>query len=344
MSGAPRQVRHIMSEVLLALLPAIAAHWWFFGPGIVIQIGLAILMGALLEAAMLKARGRPVWRSLDDRSMVVAAVLLALCLPPLAPWYVVATGMLFAVVVAKHLYGGLGQNLFNPAMVGFAVVIISFPTELTQWLLPRPLNPQLPDWSASLQAILSGQLPPPLSWDAISQATPLDQARTGRVEGLRLSEVQAHPVFGAFGGVGWGTIALAYAIGGLALIQRRIIPWRIPVTVLGATLVLASLPWLMDADRFLSPWQHLGSGALVMAAFFIATDPVSGCSTPRGQIVFCLGVAAITLAIRQWGAFPDGVAFAILIMNMFAPLLDEQLKPTAYGAGASQSQRKTPPP
>jgi electron transport complex protein RnfD len=331
-------VSTVMTQVLWALVPAVIAHWWFFGPGILIQITLAVVIGGVLEAAMLRLRGRPVWRFLNDRSMVLAAVLLALCLPPLAPWWVVATGMVFAMVIAKHLYGGIGQNLFNPAMVGFAVVIISFPIELTQWLLPRPLNPQLPTLMQSLQAILSGQLPPTLSWDVISQATPLDQARTGRVEGLRLSEVQRHPVFGAFGGVAWAPIALAYAIGGTWLLARGIIHWRIPATILLVTVAISLLPWLADSDRFMSPLHHLTSGALVMAAFFIATDPVSGCSTPRGQVAFCVGVVLITLAIRQWGAFPDGVAFGILMMNMVAPLLDRMLRPSVYG----ERRRPTP--
>ena len=331
MSRTSANVSAVMTQVLWALLPAVLAHWWFFGPSIWVQITLAIGFGALFEGIMLSLRGRPVWRFLNDRTMVVAAVLLALCLPPLAPWWVVATGMLFAIVIAKHLYGGVGQNLFNPAMVGFAVVIISFPTELTQWLLPRPLNPQLPSLMQSLQAILTGQLPATLSWDVISQATPLDQTRTGRVEGLRLSEVQNHPVFGPFGGVGWAPIAFAYLIGGIWLLARGVIHWRIPVTILLATIAISLLPWLFDSDRFLSPLQHLTAGALVMAAFFIATDPVSGCDTPRGQVAFSLGVVAITLAIRQWGAFPDGVAFAILMMNMVAPLLDRYLRPPVYG-------------
>lgn len=331
MSNATVSVTQVMTQVLWALLPAMLAHWWFFGPGILVQITLAIGFGALFEGIMLRLRGRPVWRFLNDRTMVVAAVLLALCLPPLAPWWVAATGMLFAIVIAKHLYGGVGQNIFNPAMVGFAVVIISFPTELTQWLLPRPLNPQLPSLMQSLQAIFTGQLPAALSWDVISQATPLDQTRTGRVEGLRLSEVQSDPVFGAFGGVGWAPIAFAYLIGGIWLLARGVIHWRIPVTILLATVVIALLPWLFDSDRFLSPLQHLTAGALVMAAFFIATDPVSGCDTPRGQVAFCVGVVVITLAIRQWGAFPDGVAFAILMMNMLAPLLDRYLRPPVYG-------------
>lgn len=335
-AGAPHQppnstVAGMMQQVLFALVPAIAAHWWYFGPGILFQIVLACGFAVLFEAVMVRARGRSVSMALSDYSAVVTGVLFALCLPPLAPWWIAATGMLFGIVIAKHLYGGLGYNLFNPAMVAFAAVIIAFPLELSQWLAPRQLSVGLPGLLETLQAIATGQVPASLDWDAISQATPLDLLRAGVGENLLVTEIRSDPVFGDFGGLGWEWIANWYAIGGLWLIYRRVISWHVPVAVLATTIVLSTPLWLLGPDIHPSPPQHIFSGALVIAAFFIATDPVSGASTLRGKLLFGAGVAVITLAIRRFGAYPDGVAFAVLLMNMFVPLIDRYTRPRAYG-------------
>ncbi len=336
LAGAPhlpprRTVGDIMRDVLYAMVPAVIAHVWFFGWGIVFQIALTIAFGLVLEMLMLRARGRPLKPFINDYSVVVTAVLLALCLPPLAPWWIAATGMLFAVVIAKHLFGGLGYNLFNPAMVGFAAVIVAFPGELSNWLAPRALSPGLPTPGETLTAIFTGRLPEHLSWDAISQATPLEALRTGVQEGRLVSEIHSEPIFGDFGGRGWEWIANFYLLGGLWLIYRRVISWHVPVAVL-ATVIVVSLPlWLLAPDAHPSPLQHVFSGALVIAAFFIATDPVSGSATLRGRLIFGAGVAILTLAIRRFGAYPDGVAFAILLMNMLVPLIDRYTVPRAYG-------------
>ena len=336
LAGAPHQapstsVSGLMQQVLLALLPAVLAHVWFFGWGIVVQISLAVCFGLIFEWLMLRARRRPVGLFLGDYSVVVTAVLFALCLPPLAPWWVAATGMLFAVVIAKHLYGGLGYNLFNPAMVGFAAVIITFPLELSQWLLPRAIGPGLPSLGETVQAVLSGRAPASLDWNAVTGATPLDLLRSGAQQGLLVPEIREQAVFGSFGGRGWGWIALAYAAGGLWLLQRRVISWHVPLAVLLTTLIVSTPAWLFGPDIHPSPLTQLLSGALVVAAFFIATDPVSGSATPLGKLVFGAGVALITLAIRRYGGFPDGVAFAILLMNMLVPLIDRYTRPRSYG-------------
>jgi len=320
-----------MREVLYALVPGVLAHIWFFGPGIVFQIALACGFALAFEALMLKARGRALRPFINDYSAPVTAVLFALSVPPLAPWWVAFTGMLFAIVVAKHLYGGLGYNLFNPAMVGFAAVIIAFPIELSQWLAPRSLAPGLPGLGQSAWTILTGRLPEALAWDAISQATPLDALKTGVSENRLVTEIRNSEIFGDFGGLGWEWIANCYAAGGLWLIYRRVISWHVPVAVL-ATVILVSTPmWLFGPDTNPSPPQHIFSGALVLAAFFIATDPVSGSATMRGRLVFGAGVAVLTLAIRRFGGYPDGVAFAILLMNMAVPLIDRLTRPRAYG-------------
>lgn len=328
---ARRNVSQVMGQVLIALLPAIAVHAWLFGWGIFIQLALAIGFALSFEAVMIQLRQRPVGMYLKDLSAVVAAVLFALSIPPLAPWWVAGVGMFFAIVIAKQLYGGIGHNLFNPAMVGFAAVIIAFPLALTQWVIPRTLAQTVPDWNTTWMTILQGPQALSERMDAISQATPLDQLRTGRLDGQTLSEIGIDPMFGLFGASGWEWLALAYLIGGLYLIGQRIITWHVPLAVLLGTIVITLPGWLMDPDLFRSPLQQLAAGSLVMCAFFIATDPVSGSSTPKGKIIFSLGVVVLTLVIRAWGGFPDGVAFAVLLMNMFVPLIDRYTVPRIFG-------------
>ena len=189
--GAPHMppqatVAGVMQQVVYALLPGIAAHAWYFGPGILIQIVLAIIFALTFEAIMLKLRNQPLKLFLGDYSAVVTAVLFALCIPPLAPWWISLIAMLFAIVVAKHLYGGLGNNVFNPAMVGYVVVLISFPQVMTQWLSPREIAGVAPGFITSLTAILTGAVQAPATWDAITQATPLDTLQTGLGTGSEL--------------------------------------------------------------------------------------------------------------------------------------------------------------
>ncbi|HET6602597.1 MAG TPA: RnfABCDGE type electron transport complex subunit D [Xanthomonadaceae bacterium] len=327
---AARSVRAVMGLVLLALVPGVAAHGYWFGPGILIQIALAMSFALAFEAAMLRLRRRPLAPYLGDLSAPVTAVLFALCVPPLAPWWVAAVAMLTAMVFAKHLYGGLGSNLFNPAMAAYAVVLICFPFELSQWLPPRGPEGTAVDLVEAWRAVLTGAAPGP-GWDALAQATPLDRLRTLGPEMRTLGEIRADPLFGAFGGRGWEWIAVCYVLGGALLLYTRVIHWQVPVATIG-TVIALSLPWfLADPDLHPSPLVHLFSGALVLAAFFVATDPVTGCATPRGRLIFGAGVAAITLVIRCWGAYPDGVAFAVLLMNCAAPWIDLHTRPRIFG-------------
>lgn len=335
-AGAPHipaqtSVQKVMAQVLLALLPGILAYMYYFGVGILVQITLALLFAYTFEYLSLSARQQPLRNYLCDLSAAVTAVLFALSLPPLAPWWCSLIGMLFAIVIAKHLFGGLGQNRFNPAMVGLAVLLISFPRIFTHWSPPAMLADNPLSMLEVLRTIFTTQPPPGMSWDAITQATPLDQLRTGAATGLLVTEVRQGPVFGHFGGLGWEWIANWYALGGLWLLWRRVIHWRVPVAVLLTTFMLTTPFYLFDPDANPLPLQHIFSGATVFVAFFIATDPVSGSATPRGQLLFGAGVAIIMLAIRRWGVYPDGVAFAILVMNMFAPLLDQYTRPRVFG-------------
>lgn len=334
--GAPHfppqsTVAGVMRQVLYALVPGVAAHVWFFGIGILVQIVLACAFALLFEAVMLKLRNKPLRLFLGDYSAVVTAVLFALCIPPLAPWWISLLGMFFAIVVAKHLYGGLGHNMFNPAMVGYVVVLISFPQELSSWLAPNAIAEHLPTAREALAAIFTGHLSPGLGWDAITSATPLDVIRNSVAMGKTIPEARQAAIFGDFGGLGWEWIANWYALGGLWLLWRRIIPWQVPVAMIGSVVLLGTVAWLTDPGSNPVPLQHVFSGAVVLGAFFIATDPVSGCSTPRGRLLFGAGVALITLVIRRWGAYPDGVAFAVLLMNMAAPLIDRYTRPRIFG-------------
>ena len=334
--GAPHfpphsTVSRVMLQVIFALVPAIAAHAWFFGPGILVQIILAAGFAVGFEAFMLKIRKKPLQLFLGDFSAILTAILFALCIPPLAPWWIALTGMLFAIVVAKHLYGGLGHNMFNPAMVGYVVVLISFPQAMTAWLPPSSIAPNSLELGDVLITIFSGQPPGALTWDAISEATPLDSIRTSVASGKMISEARQSPVFGDFGGLGWEWIANWYALGGLWLLWRRIISWHVPVTMTGSVLVLGMVAYLADPGSNPAPLQHVFSGALLIGAFFIATDPVSGCTSYRGRLIFGAGVGVITLIIRRWGGYPDGVAFAVLLMNMAAPLIDRYTRPRIFG-------------
>jgi electron transport complex protein RnfD len=324
-----------MLQVLLALIPGLAATVYFFGLGVLINIILACVVALACEALMLVIRKRPIKMYISDGSALVTAVLLALALPQLAPWWLTTIAVAFAIVVAKHLYGGLGFNPFNPAMVGYVVAIISFPREMTQWVPPLLEGHIHLNFMQTLQLIFTDTLPPNLTWDAITMATPLDTVKTQLGLELSIVEIEEHkaygPMFGAIGGIGWEWINSLYLAGGLWLISRGVIDWRIPAGIIVAMVVLSNSFALYDYASFASPTFHLFSGGLMLGAFFIATDPVTASTTPRGRWLFGLGVGFFIFVIRTWGGYPDGIAFAVLLMNMAAPLLDYYTMPRVYG-------------
>ena len=325
------KVARMMREVLLALVPGILCAWWFFGWGVLINILLAMLTCAAAEAAVLALRGRPVKATLADSTALVTGVLLALALPPLAPWWLPVIGGLFAIVVAKQLYGGLGYNPFNPAMVGYVVLLISFPREMTLWNAPFGLGAEHLDFGASLAWVFGNRLPTDLELDALTAATPLAAVKTQLGMGQTLREIAATPLFGAYAGRGWEWLSFWYLVGGLYLLYRRIIAWQIPVGMLGAITFLALLFHAADTDVYPSPLFHLLSGATMLGAFFIATDPISASTTPRGRLIFGAGVGIFAYVIRTWGGYPDGVAFGVLLMNMAAPTIDYYTKTRVFG-------------
>ncbi len=324
-------VARVMREVLLALIPGVLCAWWFFGWGVITNILIAVLTCVASEAAVLALRGRVVLPTLADSSAILTGVLLALALPPLAPWWLPVIGGLFAIVVAKQLYGGLGYNPFNPAMIGYVVLLISFPREMTLWNPPTGIATASLGFTESLAWVFSGQLPEAVTLDALTQATPLDAVKTQLGLGLTLHEITARPLFGSYGGHGWEWVNFWYLIGGIYLLARRIIAWQIPAGMLGALFLVALIFHAGDTDIYASPLFHLFSGAAMLGAFFIATDPVSASTTPRGRLIFGAGIGVLAYVIRTWGGYPDGVAFGVLLMNMAAPTLDYYTKPRVFG-------------
>ena len=328
---AQNNVARVMGEVLLALLPGILCAAWFFGWGVLVNIVIAATTCVAAEAAVLTLRGRAVRATLADRSALLTGVLLALCLPPLAPWWIPVIGSLFAIVIAKQLYGGLGYNPFNPAMIGYVVLLISYPREMTLWNPPTGIEAQHLNLSQTLALVFTNSLPAETTIDALTMSTPLDATKTALGLGQTLHEIKASPLFGRYGGVGWEWINLWFLVGGAYLLARRVINWHIPAGVIGGLFLIALVFYASDTDTFPSPLFHLFSGAAMLGAFFIATDPVSAATTPRGRLLFGAGIGVIAYVIRTWGGYPDGIAFGVLLMNMAAPTIDYYTKPRVFG-------------
>jgi len=326
-------VQRVMAEVLVALVPATVAYVWYFGPGLLLNMTVAVLVAVAAEAAVLAARGRSVAVGLRDLTAVLSAVLLAFALPPLTPWWITAIGAAFAIVFAKQLYGGLGYNPFNPAMAGYVVLLISFPTAMTQWLPPSGLDlaPRHADLAASLTYLFTGHLPADLGWDAIGGATPLDEVKTQLGLARTVDEIRSTPLYGDFGARGWEWINNYVALGGIWLLYRRVIRWQIPVAVLIGIIVPATIFYLVEPGSYPPPSFHVFSGAAMLGAFFIATDPVTAATSDRGRLIYGACIGVITYVIRTWGGYPDGLAFAVLLMNMAVPAIDRYTVPRVYG-------------
>lgn len=296
--------RSIMWRVCAALLPGVALLVYFEGLRWLGLIACAAMVALLSEAAILLMRRKPrLANTLSDGSAVLSGVLLVVCLPVGVPLWLVAIGVFFAIVFAKQLYGGLGMNIFNPAMVGYCFLLVSFPALMSQhsidWL---PLNSLWQDY------------------DARSGATLLDAARMSRIAGESVHAY--HP---------WQyesvSVNLAWLAGGAWLAWQRCLDWRIVVGVLLGGVLCAGVFWGIDSTRYLDPATHLFSGALIFGACFIATDPVSAATTPLGRWCYAILIGVLTIAIRNLGNFPDGVAFAVLLANACVPLLDPLTQP-----------------
>lgn len=331
--SSKQDVSAIMRQVLYALFPGTAVLIWYFGWGLLSNLVLAIVFAELLEWGMLKLRQRPVRPFLSDYSAVVTAWLLAVAMPAFSPWWLIAIAMIFAIVIAKHLYGGLGYNPFNPAMIGYAAVLVSYPVQMTIWPAPVDFSFTQIGLGQTLQQVFAGSIQ---AWDAFTAATPLDTVKVSLGLNKTLSEIYATGQFGLLAGQAWEWVSLAWLLGGLWLLWQRIIGWQIPVALLGTLALMASVFWLIDPQAYASPLFHLFSGAAMLGAFFIATDPVSASTTPTGKLFYAAGIGAFTYIIRTWGGYPDAISFSVIIMNMAVPLIDYYTQPRVYGTKQGQ--------
>ncbi len=321
----------LMLQVIIACLPGVLALTVFFGWGTLINIFWLSLWALAFEALVLSLRQKQPRFYLKDYSALLTAVLLGICLPPSVPWWLGIVSIFFAIVVAKHLYGGLGQNLFNPAMVGYVVVLIAFPLEMSTWILPRGAFSTPPDFLSSLSFVFTHADP---GIDAYTGATIMDVFRNER-GGLTLAEFwQQNSKSGFIAGLGWDWVNLGFLLGGIWLLYKGIISWQIPVSVLLSITILSLI--FYDNGSSLSagsPFFHLFSVGTMLGAFFIATDPVTAATTPKGRLVYGALIGCMAFIIRVWGAYPEGFAFAVLLGNFAAPLIDY------YTAGKKSHER-----
>ncbi len=332
-------VRDMMFMVVYALIPGTLASMYFFGWGVLFNLIVAIITCLLAEAVMLKLRNREIYNTLQDGSALLTACLLALALPSLAPWWITVIASLFAIVVAKHLYGGLGFNPFNPAMVGYIVVMVSFPLEMTLWTAPMGVATSTingwPDFITTFNWVFLGTLPATETIDSISMATPIDLIKTQLNQLHDITETRNNAEFSALfstiSGTGWEWINILFLAGGIWLVKKGVADWRIPTAFLISLVIISNLFSVIDYSNNSSSLFHVFSGGTMLCAFFIATDPVTASTTPRGRWIYGASIGALVYIIRTWGGYPDGIAFAVVLMNIAAPLIDYYTQPKIYG-------------
>lgn len=330
---------HFMQWVIATMLPALGVMWYFFGYGVIIQITLAILLAVGIEISIAKLRHKPTAFYLSDLSGILTALILAMAIPPYSPYWLILIGVAVALLLAKHVYGGLGQNLFNPAMIGYALLLVSFPLQMTAWLPPLALLNEPPTFLDSISLIFSGVTTDGFtihqlitSIDGITQATVLDGAKTtlAKTTDINVAQNLAQHLTDYVLLGGWGQINLAFLLGGIVLIYKKIIHWQIPVAMLATFSLCSGINDLFIQNTWSMPVQ-LFSGAMMFGAFFIATDPVSASITPKGKLIFGGLVGLLVYLIRYHGNYPDGVAFAVLLANICVPLIDHYTQPHLYG-------------
>lgn len=331
-------VRKTMGMVMLALLPATIFGIYEFGWPALYLFSITIISCLLAEAIGLRMSGKPVRIYLLDGSAILTGWLLALSLPPWAPWWIGILGAFIAIIIGKHVFGGLGQNLFNPAMVARVALLISFPLEMTSWVLPQPMfSPQAPGPIDSLAITFSTFFTNTINIDAITSATILGHVKTELAQGTVLSSALpegysnlTHAIGTVAGSMGETSTFLLLA-GGLFLIFKRIISWHIPVAMMATLALLAALFNGLDPQHYPGATYHLVNGATILCAFFIATDLVTSPITLRGQVIFAIGCGALIYVIRTWAGYPEGVGFAVMLMNALTPLIDHYIKPRIFG-------------
>jgi electron transport complex protein RnfD len=313
----PMTTNKVMLLVVAALVPSIIGSVYFYGHYAVKGYLLTIAFCMGFEYLFDKISKRPT--QIKDNSALLTGVLLAMNMPAGAPWWLMLIGSFVAIIVSKAVYGGLGQNPFNPALVGRVFLLIAWPAEMTAWIVP--------------QTVQKG-----LVLDAVSTATPLGSLKADLLaKGVIVQDNLApimDQVIGNVSGCLGGDSALLVLLGGLILLQQRIITWHIPVSFIGTVFGLTGLYWLIFPELTINPLLHVVSGGVMLGAFFMATDYVTSPMMKRAQIIFGIGCGVITVVIRLFGSYPEGVGFAILIMNAFVPLLDNYMRPKSFGEKA----------
>lgn len=299
----------VMRQVIYALVLGIGAQVYFFGFSVLVQIMLAVITALAAEALILKMRGMQIASTLNDGSAVLTAILLAIAIPSIAPWWIIVLGVLFAIVFGKQLFGGLGNNPFNPAMLGYAFLLVSYPLQMTQW--PSEFQGVLGIFEVSGIDVLTG-------------ATNLDYAKTQLMLGQSITAL-------TFDNISQMWINLGFLLGGVYLLLRRVIFWHIPSALIVGMLLMSSILYFIDPAQYSSPVFHLVNGATMLAAFFIATDPVSASTTPLGRLIYGFAIGVIIIIIRVFGGYPEAVAFAVLLMNITVPLIDYYTQPKVFG-------------
>ncbi len=363
-STGPRQfagldTSQIMLQIVYACLPGVAIATWFFGYGFLINIAVAVICALGFEALVMKMRGQSPVRHLRDNSVIVTALLFALTIPPGASLWLVVLGIGFAVLVAKHAFGGLGQNPFNPAMCGYLFLLLAFPLEMVPWHIPNDqlLEGQLLQnqsfsplgWSGMQQSLiatftfLSGEnstLVPDI--DGLAMATPLVQFKLAGTSALLSALDNGAAVWSRDAGTGWELMNIAYLLGGIYLLSRRIITWHIPFSIIATLFALSGLFYAPNSFAIHgTPYLHLLGSATMLGAFFIATDPVSAPTTIRGKLIYGILIGSCIYCIRVWGSYLDSVAIAVLFGNFSAPLFDHLCRPRIFGHSRPQTPADT---
>ncbi|ABA80811.1 RnfABCDGE type electron transport complex subunit D [Rhodobacter sphaeroides] len=325
-------VSRTMLTVSAALAPATLFGLWMFGWPAIFLFLVTVASAWLFEVACLRVAGKPVARFAGDGSAILTGWLVAMTLPPYAPWWLGMTGSAIAIVIAKHLFGGLGQNLFNPAMVARAMLLIALPVHMTTWVAPVGL-PEGPGFLDGLAITFAGSQ----EFDAVSSASTLSHIKSQIGAGATMSEIAPDlsdleaRLIGLVPGSLGETSTILLLLGGIALMALRIITPVIPLSVLGTLAGLSAVASTLAPDRFAPPLLHLTSGSTMLCAFFIATDYVTSPVTAMGKLVYGVAIGALVFVIRTWGSFPEGVAFAVLLMNACTPLIETYVRPRVFG-------------
>lgn len=332
-SHSSNNVTRAMTLVMWALLPATLFNFWLFGWPAIFLFATTIAACLGLEALALHLAGKEIGFTLKDGSAILTGWLLALSLPPWAPWWIALVGAIAAITIAKQMYGGIGQNLFNPAMVARVALLVSFPVVMTTWVSPQPLlSANAPGFAASLSITFGGNLP-----DAMTSATALGHVKTELTRGISVLESSAKLpglsdlILGLRPGSLGETSALLILLGGLFLLVRRVISWHIPVAVIAGVLTPALIAHALDPNRYAGVLFHLFSGATFLGAFFIATDYVTSPVSRPGKLIFGAGCGLLTWIIRTYAGYPEGMAFAVLLMNGLTPIIDQYTRPRVFG-------------